>query len=183
MRYKMGKILKESTPILIITILISVISGFVLNGNQQMLQMIPGMIIILPAFLNMGGSMSGVLSSRLSSGLHLGYISPHIRKTKFLTRNLEASYITGFVTFLVLGLMAGALNIALGQSINLYMFTFGILIAGLLTVFILSILSVIFSYYSWSKGIDPDDIVIPILTTVGDFIGIFLLFYIMSMVI
>ena len=183
MRYKISRILKESTPVLVITVIISIIAGFVLNGNEQVLRSLPGMLIIIPAFLNMGGSMSGVLSSRLSSGLHLGYISPSFKKTKFLTRNLEASYLTGFISFLVLGFFAGFINISLGLQVNLLVFSLIILVAGMVTVIILSVLSVIFSYYSWSKGIDPDDVVIPLLTTIGDSIGIFFLFYIMSLVI
>ena len=59
-------------------------------------------------------------------------------------------------------------------------FPFIILIAGFLTTVVLSIMSVVFSYVSYSKGIDPDNWVIPILTSTGDFMGILLLFMIAS---
>ena len=53
----------------------------------------------------------------------------------------------------------------------------------MLTVLILIFVSMLFSYLTFRKGLDPDNVVVPILTTIGDLVGISVLLIIMGLVI
>jgi len=48
--------------------------------------------------------------------------------------------------------------------------------AGFLSDSSLIILSIIFCFYAFKKNIDPDNIIIPSITTISDFISILFLF-------
>ena len=149
-----------------------------------MILLLPGIIVIIPSFINMGGGLIAVLSSRLSSALHLGFIHPILHKTKTLERNLFATLITAVISFASLGVIAGIFTQIIGlKGLSLLMFPLLTLTAGILTILVLSFLSVIFSYVSFRKGMDPDNIVIPMLTSLGDFIGIFFLFLVLSLLV
>ena len=184
MIYSMKTIIRQSLPVLLVAGAISISAGLVLHNNSEMLFALPGILAIVPAFNNMGGSVTAVLSSRLSSALHMGLIHPKLKKTKTLQRNVIATLIIAVLSFLALGFIAGGFNMMIGlESINLISFMIVVLMAGFLTVLILLTLSVILSYATYRRGIDPDNMVIPILTSVGDLAGVMLLFVMFTMVI
>ncbi len=181
MIYRLRKILKESMPVLTMAAIISIFAGFIMNRNLDMFLALPGIIIIMPSFINTSGSLTSVLSSRLSSALHLGLVHPKLHKTKTLERNLISIYISAVISFMVTGIIAGLFNMFFGLETSFIFFALAVLIAGLSSVVLLSFLSVIFSYVSFGRGIDPDNWVIPMLTSIGDFVGIFFLFLMVSL--
>ena len=62
------------------------------------------------------------------------------------------------------------------MDIGLIEFISVILGAGVLLVCVISLVSVFTAFWSFKKGLDPDDIVAPVVTTIGDTLGITLLF-------
>jgi mgtE-like transporter len=182
MYYSISKILKESIPIMIISAAISTGAGYILNSNSSMILALPGIIVIIPSFINMNGSIVSVLSSRISSALHMGTIKPKFKNTQTLDRNIIATLVITLLSFLSLGVIASIFNLVIGlKSLNIMIFPLTILVAGTLTMSVLSGLSIILSYYSYSRGMDPDNLVIPLLTSVGDFLGILMLFMVFSL--
>lgn len=181
MRYTFKHIVMESIPVLILSSLIAIGAGLVLSRN---ILLIPGIIVMIPAFINMSGSLMSVLASRLSSALHMGLIHPRLHRTKTLDRNILAVFIISVISFLFLGFVGGFLMIFLGLGqINILLMSFMILLAGLITTAILVFFTVIMSYYLYKKGDDPDNWVIPILTSSSDFIGIVLLIFFVGLII
>ncbi len=178
------EVIEESLPVLSICAAISILSGLFLGKNEEMLRMLPGILIIVPSFMAINGNISSVMSSRLSSALHMGLIKPHFRKSRVLTKNIYAMIIISIVAFLLLGLAAAMVNSFLGaEYANIMIFPLVTLTAGLITVSILIFSSIFTSYLIYSQGLDPDNVVVPILTTVGDFVGISVLLLITSVVI
>lgn len=180
--YSIKTIFKESIPVLVICMAISIGAGFVMNMNDELLFTLPGILVVIPSFINMNGSILSILSSRISSALHMGLIKPKLKKTKTLDKNLIITFFDSIVSFLLLGIIAGAFNLVLGiPSVEFMIFPIITLVAGLLSIAFLSILSITFSYVSYSKGIDPDNWVIPALTSIGDFVGVVLLFVVLGL--
>lgn len=181
--YTIKGILKESMPVLVLAAAISIAAGFILNGQEEMLHSLPGLLIVVPPFINMGGDMASVLSSRLSSALHLGLIHPRFKKDEVLDKNIMATYITAVVSFTLLGFLAWGFNQAFGfKGLGPLKFPLVTLTAGFFTILMLSLLAVAGTYLSYRKGIDPDNSMIPLLATMGDIIGISALFFMVSMV-
>ena len=57
-----------------------------------------------------------------------------------------------------------------------------ILGAGVLLVFVISIISVATAFWSFKRGLDPDNMTAPIVTTIGDTLGIIFLFLLIGVV-
>jgi mgtE-like transporter len=55
-------------------------------------------------------------------------------------------------------------------------FIFVVLGSGVLLVCIISLVSVFTAFLSFKRGLDPDDMVAPVVTTLGDTLGIIFLF-------
>ena len=81
MKYFM-KIFKESLIIVILSSLMGILSGTLLSTNEEILYILPIILLILPALNSLIGDISTVLISRLTTHLYIGTIPPKIQKSE-----------------------------------------------------------------------------------------------------
>jgi len=155
----------------LVTAFVGLAAGFLLE--EYVTRHAAMIIVMVPPLNAMGGNVGGVLGARLSSALHLGVITPDFRGQSSLGTNILASGILGGISFFAVGLAffaieylaSGSLMIGL-KMMTIYFF------AGLLLVLILIGVTVVSAFISYRRGIDPDNVVMPIVTTAGDLGGI-----------
>jgi len=147
------------------------IAGLMLAIYTDKLLLIPGMLILLPGFLEMRGNISGSFASRLSSGLFLGIIKPNKIKTKIIKGNLAASFfLVLFVSFL-LGFLAFLFNYLILKTVIIELI-FIPLVAGIIANAIEIPLTLFVTLYLFKKGHDPNNIMGPFITSTGDITSI-----------
>ncbi len=138
-------------------------------------------MILVPQVIAKSGSIGGIFGARFSSGMHLGFISP-FRINRYLLDHLLAaagfwiaiSPVAAFVTYI------GALvtGVAIPSLITLlYISGFTLFVI----VFSSFVLDFILASLSYRIGMDPSNVVIPLITSLGDIIGIFTLMYAISL--
>src|SRR3989338_1533373 len=76
-----------------VSIIGGLIAGILLAAYIDKLLLIPGMLILLPGFLEMRGNISGSLSARISSGLFLKVINPEKSNSRIVRGNITASFL------------------------------------------------------------------------------------------
>lgn len=171
-------IYREAIPILFIALGGGLFAGLVLEGMVESVERFPGLLVMVPVFLATRGNVYGALGGRISSGLHQGLIEPRFDWNERLVNAVVASFINGIGISVVIGVVTWlALQLIGWESAALYEFVGIMLIAGVLTSFVLifGLLALIFAGYKY--GYDPDNLVGPIVTTLGDIFGmLFLLF-------
>ncbi|HLD03005.1 MAG TPA: magnesium transporter [Candidatus Nanoarchaeia archaeon] len=163
----MDRNFKEIFAAQLLAIIGFLVAGSLLAFYTEKLLLIPGMLILIPGFLEMRGNISGTLAARLSSGLFLGVIDPTKRKTRAIHGNLLASFILSIVVCLALGLIAFALSFFLFKVYMPKLILMS-LIAGFISNLIESPLAVVSTLYFYRKGHDPHNIMGPFVTAVGD---------------
>lgn len=150
---------------------VSVIGGLIVGSiiviyTERML-LIPGMLILLPGFLEMRGNISGSFASRLSSGLFLKVIKPDKVNTKIIKGNLAASFLQVIIVSLALGLIAFLFNL-----LALDIITPRIILIPVIAAIIANIveipLTLFTTFYLFKKGHDPNNIMGPFVTSTGD---------------
>ena len=172
---------------LTLCVLIEIFAGQILQDRQETLFLFPIFLISIPVINGVGGNIGSVLGARLASGLHVGYISISL-KDKEMHENLLMSMLIGFITYVILSVTIYYIySIALNYNnvpINLSLLKFVSIVlgAGVLLVCVVSIASVFTAFWSFKKGLDPDDMVAPVVTTVGDMMGIVFLFLLIGLV-
>src|SRR5438874_3703309 len=70
------RILIESLPVLVIAGMIDVVAGLTIEKRLESFLAFPGLLVLVPPFLEDTGALGGILSARLASKLHLGTIDP-----------------------------------------------------------------------------------------------------------
>lgn len=183
MIYSWKKIVKHGIPLLTLTILIEIFAGQILQGKQESLLLFPVFLISIPVINSISGNIGSVLGARLASGLHVGYIRLSL-KDKEMHDNLLISIIIGLITYLILAIIIYfiALFGNLIEDIALIEFVTIIVLTGFFLICVVSFISVLTAFISFKRGLDPDDMVAPVVTTVGDVMGIVFLFIIIGLI-
>src|SRR5439155_376495 len=70
------RIVRESLPVLVLAGLIDVVAGLTIEKRLSSFVAYPGLLVLVPPFLEDTGALGGILSSRLASKLHLGVMEP-----------------------------------------------------------------------------------------------------------
>ncbi|MBS3163614.1 magnesium transporter [Candidatus Woesearchaeota archaeon] len=141
--------------------------GTILAVYTDELLLIPGMLILIPGFLEMRGNISGAFASRLSSGLFLGVINPKHNNTKLIRGNLLASFFLAILVSLSLGLIAFGFNYIMLNILTPKIILIP-LIAGIIVNAIEIPLTLFVTFYLFRKGHDPNNIMGPFITSTGD---------------
>ncbi|MEF8873930.1 MAG: magnesium transporter [Candidatus Thermoplasmatota archaeon] len=150
---------------------IGVTGGFVLGSIEETLLIYPVLLFLVPILNGVGGNLGAILGARISSSLHTGRIGSTF-KDEELQENIWIMIGMGFFVFFVfgVGMAIGGFVLDFGVT-SLQIFTV-IIGAGFITIFSITLITVGVSLGAYHRGLDPDNIVIPVETTLCDFIGI-----------
>lgn len=167
----MNKEFQEIFSSEVISIVGGVVAGIILSISVGRLEVIPGLLVLLPGFLGMRGNIGGSFSARLGSALHLGTLKPKLKNTGLLRDNILAVIFLAVIVSTFLGILAYLLTL-FAFGINFPNIILISLIAGLIANLIQMPVTVITSFYLYSKGRDPDNIMGPYITTLGDVVSV-----------
>jgi mgtE-like transporter len=166
------EILIESTPILLMTGLLGLWAGQILGGRLEGFITMVGLFTLIPPFLEDGGAIGGIVAARLSSKLHMGVLEIGRIPQVAVLRNFFTMHVLGIFIFSLLGVFAYVINFTFGLStpglITLVTIT---LVAGQIMILILNLVSYYSSVIAFKFGLDPDNVVIPIITSFMDVAG------------
>ncbi|MCL9813212.1 magnesium transporter [Natranaeroarchaeum aerophilus] len=169
-------IYRETLPILLIALGGGLFAGLVLEEILESVERFPGLLVMVPVFLATRGNVYGALGGRIASGIHQGLLPPQFEWNERLVNAVVASFVNGIGISIVIGFISwGALNL-LGMPAAAWYELVGImLLAGTVTsvIMIFGLLALIFLGYR--MGYDPDNLVGPIVTTLGDIFGMLFL--------
>lgn len=156
---------------LIASTLTGLVCGVYLGSVNQVLELIPGLMILVPPLLNMRGSISGVLASRLSSSMHLGEFEVDFSPGNVLGDNLAASLIISVLIACILGLLAPLFAVLFGLPvISTADFVLISVLSGILSSVIVMAITLAVSLLSYRFGLDLDMVAAPTVTSSGDIV-------------
>lgn len=172
-------ILRQSLPLLILCGVGEIFAGRVFGGMVHFLEILPGLIVLIPAIMGLKGYIDITLGSRLGSAVHMGLIAPGNIWNVETKENVFASLGLGIIMAVVAGILAHVTCIILGlPSIGIIKLIGIALLAGILAGVILAFLTIGIIILSFKRGYDPDNITAPLLATGGDIITLGCIFII-----
>ncbi|NVM46515.1 MAG: magnesium transporter [Candidatus Lokiarchaeota archaeon] len=165
------KIFKESIIIVLISSVMGLFSGTLLSSNELILASFPIILLVLPALNSLIGDISTVLVSRLTSHLYLGTLSPKIQTSDRLKQDFYGLLITillSLVALISIGYMLGSLT---GIEIISPLLIISILSSTVLILFgLMFVFLFMGSILLFRKGKDPNNLLIPMVTSLADFL-------------
>lgn len=170
------EMVSQSLPLIIFCGLGAVVAGSTLGVMAELLREIPGLIVIIPAIIALRGDISTAFGSRLGSAYHLGIIDVDNLWNEELKQNIIGSLVLSFLLSIIIGVLAYLTSILLKVYPNPVKLILIVIIAGVISAIILTIMTITIIYLVFKRGYDPDNITGPALATFGDIVTMLCIF-------
>lgn len=146
-------------------------AGILLATSTAVITSVRWGLLLYPSILSVRGAIGGIFSGRLSTALHLGTIKPQlIDNTEQFTLLVITISFLSLLSGIVLWIYASGFGIVLvGLHIQEIISMFIVMVATMgVSILVLSPVTVFVSFISLRKGLDPDVVTYPIVSTVAD---------------
>ena len=165
---------REALPVLAASAVGGLLAGLVLGEMRTDFRQVAGLLVLVPALLATRGNVYGALGAKLSSALHQGLVEPTARDPdERVIAAATAAMINGVTVSLVAAGMAYATLVALARPAAPLSWLLAVaLIAGLLSGLVLTVVVVLAVFAGYRRGLNPDTLVGPVVTTTGDVFGV-----------
>lgn len=152
-------------------------AGVVLGGMRAELEAMPGLLVLVPALLATRGNVYGAFGARVATALHQGMVEPRLTEAdRRLVRAATAALVNGLLASGFAAVAAFVAVSALGAPVAPVGSLVAVaLLAGVLSGVVLTVVVVIAVFAGYRRGLDPDALVGPLVTTTGDVFGVLFL--------
>jgi len=169
-------IVRTMLPLLLVLTGIELVSGLVLDTFEATLLAAPSLLLLVPVTIGMAGNLGSVLAARLSTAFHLGLLSFSPTDDR-LAGNAAATVALSLTVFPLVGASAWGLTAAVGApGLSLGTVVAIASVSGLVLAVLAVVVTVVTTYVAYRYGLDPDDVVVPVVTNVCDVLGVLVLF-------
>ncbi|WP_135827522.1 magnesium transporter [Halorussus halobius] len=164
---------REALPVLAVSAVGGLFAGLVLGGMRSDLRTVSGLLVLVPALLATRGNVYGAMGAKLSTGLHQGLVEPTLVPDD---RRVYAAVAAAMLNGVAISAFAAAVTygvlVAVGRpSASLGALVAIALVAGLLSGVALTVAVVAVAFAGYRRGLNPDTLVGPVVTTTGDVFG------------
>ena len=170
------EMVKQSLPLIIFCGMGAIVAGTTLGVMIDLLREIPGLIVVIPAIIAMRGNISTAFGSRLGSAYHLGIIDAYNLWNKELKQNIIGTLILSFLVAIIIGILAYVTSLLLKVYPDPIKLISIVLISGIISGIILTLMTIGIIYLVFKRGYDPDNITGPALATFGDMVTMICIF-------
>jgi mgtE-like transporter len=167
------RIALEMTPVILLTPILDVLAGGLLQSHQTRLVALPALLLMVPPLVSQAGALGGIFSSRIASKLQVGVIRPAGWPEPPALLDASLIVVLGLAVFTLIGVAALGLAVTThlahpggGRMIG------GALLAGAMTLPVTLGVSYEIAILTSRFGLDPDNAGVPIITSVMDLAGI-----------
>lgn len=176
-------ITRATLPVLVALALVELGSGLVLDSFQATLLQYPSLLVLVPVTIGTAGNLGSVLAARLSTALHLGRLS-FSPADDILAGNALATLALSLTVFPVVGAGAWVLTAFLtGTALEFSTVLVVATASGAVLAVLAVVVTVVATYLAYRFSLDPDDVVIPVVTNVSDVLGVLVLFAVVQIVV
>ena len=176
-------ITRAMLPLLVVLSVVEIGSGLVLDTFETQLLRYPSLLVLVPVMIGTAGNLGSILAARLSTAFHLGTLSFDLTDEAFAGNAVATVALAGTV-FPLVGVGAWLLAFLTGGS---ELFVGTVVAVALLSGLVLAILAVavtlVATYAAYRLELDPDDVVIPVVTNVCDVLGVVVLFAVVQVLV
>jgi len=155
---------------IVVLIIVSMITGF--TGTFLLdISLIcdnPLIIALYPALIDMSGDVGSIIGSVITTRLALGILTPSLYSIKVMWKNTIITWISSILMYLIFPLIVLSI---FRFELKLYTLSIPILLStNILTIPIIIIMSILIASLTYRKGLDPDNFVNPIESSLADMI-------------
>jgi len=153
------------------------VAGIILGSITGTLELLPGLLVLIPASVGMRGMIFGAMGARLGTGIAAGVFEPSLRRNSLLGQNVEVAIISAVLSSFYLAGMAKLVASSFGEdTISFWDLVTISVVGGVIASAVILVVTVVLSVQSFRRGWDLDAVSTPMVTAIGDMITLPALF-------
>lgn len=169
--------LLQGSVALVLSTAASFVAGLTLGSITDTLDLLPGLLVLIPASVGMRGTIFGAIGARLGTGIHAGLFEASLKRGGLLARNVEVGVISTFLSSFYLAGMAKVVAAAFGErTISFWDFVTISVVGGAIASGAILFVTVALAVLSFRRGWDLDAVATPMVTAIGDMVTLPALF-------
>ncbi len=148
------------------------VTGVTFATISNTLNLLPGLVVLVPAAIGMRGNVFGGLGSRLGTMIHTGTFRVSRRIDTEVGQNMSAAILSSLSTAALLAVLAKLMCEMLigGPSISIADFMVISVIGAILSSAVVLVLTVAVAAFCARRNLDLDNVAAPIVTAAGDMV-------------
>lgn len=152
----------------------SFVAGAVLGSITGTFEKFPALLVLVPAAIGLRGNVFSALGNRLSTAIHAGIFRFSVRPHTLMGQNIMASLILTAAMSFLLAVVAKVVAVALGIMNTTSVFDLALIsiVGGVLASLAVLVAAVALAEGSVRYGWDLDNLIAPLVSTLGDVLTI-----------
>lgn len=170
--------LRQSLAALLVSSGGDLVAGLTLASISDQLELLPGLIILVPAAIGMRGNIFGALGSRFGTAIHTGTFRLSRRYDTVVGQNVLASVVLTLTISFAIAVLAKTMATVFGVSETISVVDFLVIsvIGGILSSIVVLALTLVVAVQAERRGWDMDNVAAPLVTAAGDMVTLPALF-------
>jgi len=174
------KTIKEGSTVVVMSSVFGSLNGAFLSGMSAELLRYPGVVVLYPGLTNVLGNIGSIIGSTTTTSLALGYIRDlrdEVKASISTIMQVEgvALIIHGFfglITYAIVKQSVKAADLAFLVSVAA--------LSNLISFLPIAIVALAVAHAAFKRGLNPDNVAIPVITTVADTAATLTLFLVLN---
>jgi mgtE-like transporter len=148
------------------------VTGVTFATISNTLNLLPGLVVLVPAAIGMRGNVFGGLGSRLGTMIHTGTFRVSRRLDTQVGQNVSGAILSSLATAALLAVLAKLMCEMLvgGKSISIVDFMVVSVVGAVLSSAVVLVLTVAVAAFCAIRDLDLDNVAAPIVTAAGDMV-------------
>jgi mgtE-like transporter len=176
------KTLKESMVTMLLVSLLVNVTGTLLLGISKFISERIEIYTIYTALIGMIGNVGSVVGSTATTKLALGLLTPSFSSMRNHAKSIFSTWSASIIMFIILAVMSLSIHSLFSFSSFSSLFSI-VLVANILAVAAIVILTYSISILTFKRGLDPDNFVIPVESSLADSVTSLALFVALLLII
>lgn len=147
------------------------VAGLTLGSITGTLELLPGLLVLIPASVGMRGMIFGAMAARLGTGIAAGVFRPQLERGGLLAHNVEVAVVSALLTSFYLAAMAKMVASTFGEdTVSFWDLLTISVVGGMVASAVILVVTVSLAVSSFRRGWDLDAVSTPMVTAIGDMI-------------
>jgi mgtE-like transporter len=160
--------LREGTTVVVLSSLFGSVNGVMLSRMSGTLMRIPGLMAMYPALTNALGNVGSIIGSRATTGMALGIARGFREELGDAGRKIAQVEVPAAFMHVVFAFTAWLITGPGAPGVSLATLLVVALTSNLLSFSVISVFALYSAHQAFRRGLNPDNVVIPAITTASD---------------
>lgn len=160
--------IREGTTVVIMSSVFGSLNGVFLSGMTSGLMSVPGLVVLYPSLTNALGNIGSIVGSTTTTMMALGYKRSLREEIKASLSTIAQVEAVAFLMHVVFGVVSYLLVLSATPEATLLSLIAAAIIGNLVSFLLVSLFALFVASQAFERGLNPDNVVIPVITTASD---------------